>query len=249
MGKGQLLFKGEKAKKGKKRSKTDRHKTENDGSTRRKTNVTDDENNDDGEDFDEGTSRVRDHESGSITENTKVPSTQSKNQQQSGSSSLSSSSVSGGTPTPTVRNGTGRIATSGTVVTGYDTKFDREIHVGDAILCQDELRIVTMRLSNISLNLSSPFSTDVKIPTTFQYIRKPRDSAQERRLAQQKSIEQKRDTEKSVFDLYNDQSVVYREKTETGSYRIKRETIGGDKQVTRGDLLQLRSSRTSDKYC
>jgi hypothetical protein len=263
MGKGQLLFKGEKAKKPKKRSKAERYSsnTPKDGIIRQ-TNGTDDDdegnniNDDEGGDSYEGLGVMREiHESrNSITENSTLPSTTSSNnerQQQSRAiSSAAAGTKSSSSPPTAVRNGAGRITTSGTVVTGFDTKFEKELDVGDAILCQEELRIVTMRLSNISLNLSSPFSIDVKIPTTFQYVRKPCDSALERKLALQKSSEQKRAMEKNVFDLYNDQSVVYREKTETGSYRIKRETIGGgDKQVTRGDLLQLRSTRTSDKYC
>ena len=42
--------------------------------------------------------------------------------------------------------GRGKIAISGTVVTGYDTKFSADLQVGDAILVNNEMRVITMCL-------------------------------------------------------------------------------------------------------
>jgi hypothetical protein len=152
--------------------------------------------------------------------------------------------------TPQIRKGTGQITTSGTVVTGYETLFEKQMTIGDAVLVQvggqQEMRVVTMRLSNISLNLSSAFSTDLKSPTDFHYIGKPRDKQKERELAAKKAKLSQSELEAQAFGTYASQDLVYREKTETGSYRIKREKASAD---SRGDLLHLRAKKTSDKYC
>lgn len=150
---------------------------------------------------------------------------------------------------PTVKKGSGKITTSGTVVTGYDTKFVKEVSNGDAILCSvngcDELRVITMRLSDQSLNLSSAFTESLKHPVSFRYIRKPRDAAKEKKDALKKQKEAKEDLQQHAFDLYSTNTLVYREKTETGSYRIIRQEVSGAN--LRGNLLQMRTKKTSDK--
>mmetsp|Transcript_25560 Transcript_25560/g.55995 ORF Transcript_25560/g.55995 Transcript_25560/m.55995 type:complete len:223 (-) Transcript_25560:11-679(-) len=157
--------------------------------------------------------------------------------------------------TPTIESGTGRITTSGTVVSGHDTRFEKEISVGDAILVTlnnstEEMRIVTMRLSNVSLNLSSAFSQNIRNAQNFRFVRKPRNLEQERKKERQTQLEEANETERSAFDIYDGKAntFTYREKTETGSYRVKQQQSSLSKS-TRGDLLTLRSKKTSDKYC
>lgn len=150
---------------------------------------------------------------------------------------------------PIMKKGTGKITSSGTVVTGQGTKFVKEVNNGDALLCQvngrEELRVITMRLSDQSLNLSSGFSESLKHPVSFQYIRKPRDVVKEKQDALKQEKESKQNLQQHAFDLYSAGSLVYREKTETGSYRIKRQSVDGAN--SRGDLLHLRAKKTSDK--
>jgi hypothetical protein len=168
--------------------------------------------------------------------------------------------------------GSGKIVVSGTVVTGYHTQFNTELQVGDAILIHDEMRIVTMRLSNTALNLSSALSmssssslsSTTKEPVSYYYIQKPRDIHQERVLAETKAIQQQAAdierhqnafaTTSSTNNNNNDSDgvdaknvLVYRERTEHGNYRIKRMKV--DDVTDRSDLLELRSKKTSDKYC
>ena len=167
---------------------------------------------------------------------------------------------------PSIENGTGHITTSGTVVSGHDTKFEKEIHVGDAILVTislpdnttaEEMRIVTMRLSNVSLNLSSAFSQNLSEPQSFRFVRKPKNLEQERRKERQKQLEEANEIEKSAFDIYGKDNrgggentvFTFREKTETGSYRVKQQHVSSSGSITRADLLDLRSKKTSDKYC
>jgi hypothetical protein len=187
------------------------------------------------------------------------------------------------TTTPSIiRKGTGKITTSSTVLTGHGTKFQKELAVGDAILAcidinnsnspeHEELRVITMLLSDTSLNLSSAFSKSLKQPQSFRYICKPKhvQQQQDQQDAMKKKLEQEREMERSAFDLYSSVSgetgknikniLVYREKTETGSYRIQRQKLPDQcsaqqhqqhqQPPSRGDLLDLRSKKTSDKYC
>jgi hypothetical protein len=224
MGRGQLLFKGDKAKKKKKKPKHTSKNEEERSSA-------------------DAAAAASAPESSSLTPSSTVAAAAAKPN--------ASNSSNAANPT-TVRKGTGKITTSGTVVTGYDTLFEKEVAAGDALMCvlgngQDELRVITMRLSNQSLNLSSAFSISLKTPTSFQYIRKPRDMAKERRDAQNKQNETREQQEMHSFDLYSSEKMVYREKTETGSYRIKNELVQDGK--SRGDLLYMRAKKTSDKYC
>ena len=177
----------------------------------------------------------------------------------------SSTSSSAGAPnskvapsqSPQMRQGTGHITTSGTVVTGHDTRFMKEMNAGDAIVVNHEMRVVTMRLSDISINLSSAFSQNYATPVSFQYICKARQGPGERAMAEAR--EKATIEAEHAFDIYKGSGgsssskagpseLVYREKTEHGSYRIKRVKVDGT-QVDRGDLLYMRTKKKSDKYC
>ena len=169
------------------------------------------------------------------------------------SSSSTESSSSAAETMPSIRQGTGMITTSGTVVTGHDTQFEKQLQVGDALLVNingtttQEMRVITMRLSNTSVNLSSGFSSSVKVPTSFSYIPKPRDKHKERQDAAKRQKMVQDDLKQSAFGTYSSQELIYREKTETGSYRIKRDS--GTTAQSRSELLHMRSKKTSDKYC
>jgi hypothetical protein len=146
----------------------------------------------------------------------------------------------------------GEITTSGTVVTGYDTRFTRDVSVGDALIVtiagKQEMRVVTMRLSDMSLNLSSAFSENVSVATNFQLIPKPRNVVQDTRKEQLDKLQNAKDEEQQAFGTYGTtEELVYREKTEHGSYRIKRVKV--QEGQSRGDLLSMRAKKKSDKYC
>jgi hypothetical protein len=152
---------------------------------------------------------------------------------------------------PKIRTGRGRITVSGTVVTGIDTCFTKELAVGDAILVDNEMRVITMCLSDASLNISSPFVRQHHgIPVPFQYVPKPRGdgSAVE---AQRRAAEEERqhEVEAHAFGPYSGGrgELVYRERTEHGNYRFKRAATSTGS--TRSDLLEQRAKKTSDKYC
>ena len=174
---------------------------------------------------------------------------------------------------PQIVVGRGKITVSGTVVTGYETKFNSDVRVGDALLVQNEMRVITMRLSDISLNLSSPFSPSVVTskPISYSYICKPRDVTRDSEQEQRKAaIEKAADIERhqnafasittgistnavSAVGLDSNDTnntVVYRERTEHGNYRIKQMKIADGSVITnRSEMLDIRSRKTSDKYC
>ena len=151
--------------------------------------------------------------------------------------------------TPAIQNGKGQITTSGTVVTGHNgTQFLRQLRVGDAILVQGEMRVVTMCLSDISVNLSSAFSSNYVQPTSYQFICKPREK-QSKQTTEKLQQLQEEEQSKSAAGSYasSNRELVYREKTEQGSYRFVKKTL--DHEATRGDLLEMRTKKLSDKYC
>lgn len=77
--------------------------------------------------------------------------------------------------------GTGRMTSSGTTVLGHGTLFMAELTHGDAIIVshpttfKDETKIVRMVLSNMSISVSSAFSSDLISTASFRYIKAPKD--------------------------------------------------------------------------
>ena len=148
------------------------------------------------------------------------------------------------------------------MLTGHGTQLKKQgIRAGDAILVcsvdgQEEMRVLTMVLSDGSASLSTPFGISLKTPTAFQYIQKPRDVVKERADKARKIRITKEEEARSAFGTYGSGAdsgsgaateFVYREVTEHGSYRIRKEKVDGD--VSRGDLLTMRTKKKSDKYC
>jgi len=151
---------------------------------------------------------------------------------------------------PKVQQGTGKITTSGTVVMGHGTLFQKELQVGDAVVVMQEMRVVKMRLSDVSIGISSAFSKDLISPTSFQYINKPKNEIEEERKRQKEQQKLEQEKGRTAFgDLYDKHdTLVYREKSSTGtSYVIKKEQLG--QNVSRSELLNMRSKKKSDKYC
>ena len=154
---------------------------------------------------------------------------------------------------PKISTGQGLITTSSTVVSGHGTSFKTELRVGDAIIVQndkgiEEMRVITMVLSSVSISLSSSFSTNVKIPSSYKYISKPRNDKRDkaRKIALAKA--EKEEIETRAQGTYGgEKEIVYREKTAHGGYRIRKEQASGD--MGRSDLLAYRSKKKSDRYC
>jgi hypothetical protein len=105
-----------------------------------------------------------------------------------------------------------------------------------------------MVLSQVSISISSAFSSDLKTPTQYKYIVKPRDLKRERADKARKAMAEKEEVEARAMGTYgNKGEIIYREKTEHGSYRIRREQT--DVEMSRSDLLSVRAKKKSDRYC
>jgi len=138
---------------------------------------------------------------------------------------------------PKISTGQGLITTSSTVVSGHGTSFKTELRVGDAIIVQnekgvEEMRVITMVLSSVSISLSSSFSNNVKIPSPYKYISKPRNDKRDkaRKIALAKA--EKEEIETRAQGTYGgEKEIVYREKTAHGGYRIRKEQASGEMGV------------------
>ena len=239
MGRGRLMFKGDGEKKARKKKKKSKHSVVGDGIAAATADAA-------------GTTRSEEVKTATGT----------------ASHTVEALSKADAPKTPMIRKGTGHITTSGTVVTGFDTRFEKELSVGDALLVQlptgQEMRVITMRLSNTSLNLSSAFTQSLTQPVAFEYIAKPKATSTTvvkhnssgtaglvgNSTTTTTTAQANTDGSKPASGIYDSTStgeLVYREKTEHGSYRIKRVQVQGD--VSRTDLLQMRAKKKSDKYC
>jgi hypothetical protein len=155
---------------------------------------------------------------------------------------------------PQVKQGLGLITSSATVITGHaGTAFKNELRVGDALIVRnqngsDEMRIMTMVISDVSASISSAFTSDLRNPTQFSFISKPRDDKREMAIKAEKARLEKEEVEQRAMGTYgNKGEIVYREKTEHGGYRIRKEMT--TKEMSRSELLAARAGKKSDRYC
>lgn len=154
---------------------------------------------------------------------------------------------------PKINTGQGLITTSQCVCRGHGTAFKTELRAGDAIIARtqkgaEEMRVITMVLSQVSISISSPFSSDLRTPTPFNYINKPRNEKKEKAAQAQKARQEKEEVETRAMGTYgNKGEIIYREKTEHGGYRIRKEQA--KTEMSRSDLLGVRATKKSDRYC
>lgn len=158
-----------------------------------------------------------------------------------------------------VRAGTGRVSSSGTVITGHETAFMDELRSGDALIVAhpttlvDETRIVTMVVSNVSISVSSAFSSDLVSTCAFRYVSAPRDYEETPemraiRLKNQEAAQQ----DAALGDYGSSNALVYRKRKKgvvggSNGYEIIREKLDDDKSRT--ELLDMRIKHKSDRHC
>jgi len=239
MGRGKLKFKGEEKAKKKKKSSSKKQLGDGVGAI-----------NGGGDDAINTTTSSAGTES-STTQQQSVAAAAANSTHQTNSNETAASSTSL-QKSPQISQGQGTITTSSTVVTGHGTSFKTQLHVGDALLAQtskgQEMRVIKMVLSPISISISSAFTSDLKTPTQFKYINKPRDVTRESQAKVAKARMEQEEVEQRAMGTYgNKGEIIYRERTEHGSYRIKREQATTD--MTRSDLLSVRAKKKSDRYC
>ena len=139
---------------------------------------------------------------------------------------------------------------------GKSTLFFKEIKIGDALLVKhptslkDEIRVVKMILSDISISLSSSFSTDLISNQMFFILKQPELRAEDRQAAleaaQQAKVAKTADVHASA---YGTSAVSMRVKSGSafGGYKIV--TVQADKKMSRSDMLNMRAGKKGDRMC
>mmetsp|Transcript_37003 Transcript_37003/g.37655 ORF Transcript_37003/g.37655 Transcript_37003/m.37655 type:complete len:214 (-) Transcript_37003:86-727(-) len=156
-----------------------------------------------------------------------------------------------------IEAGIGRITSSGTTVHGHETKFMDQLSPGDAIIImhpvsmKDETKIVKMVLSNMSIGISSAFSSDLITTTNFKFIQAPKDEEKEREK-KEKEAKKSKLSEEEAFGTYasnGGERFTYREKKPGayGGYKIIQESTGTS--LSREQLLDKRSKKKADRFC
>eukprot|EP01017_Pseudomicrothorax_dubius_P006889 TRINITY_DN12055_c0_g1_i2.p1 TRINITY_DN12055_c0_g1~~TRINITY_DN12055_c0_g1_i2.p1 ORF type:complete len:179 (-),score=60.19 TRINITY_DN12055_c0_g1_i2:128-604(-) len=146
--------------------------------------------------------------------------------------------------------GTGRILTSKATVHGKDTKFMKELENGDKIiimhpttLAKEERKIKAV-LSDRSLMIDEPFSSDLISFTHFDYQKKPIFKEADATLDEQ--YREKLNTlSKSIQKPTS--TLEYREKKGMWGYKTVTKKVEGE--LTREQLLDMRSKKSRDKFC
>jgi hypothetical protein len=157
-----------------------------------------------------------------------------------------------------IETGMGRITSSGTTIYGHFTAFTDQLSVGDAIIVQhpqtlvEETKAVRMVLSNTSMSVSSGFSSDLVSTTAFKFAKAPKAAKADVDEEAARKREKAYHAEKEAVGTYASDGgtmFTYRVKKEgaAGGYRIVTERTSGE--VTRGDLLDMRSKKKADRHC
>ena len=177
---------------------------------------------------------------------------------EAGSSSSATVASSAAALRPTRQRGSGRLVTSGTSVMGHEgTNFITELAVGDAVIVQhptsltEEARIVRMVLSDISISISSAFSSDLITATRFEYITAPKKEVDESAAVARKRTKRAND-EDAAFGTFAGKLgtvVTYRERVPGAAHTYRIVTKKSDRAMSRGELLDLRAKKKSDRFC
>ena len=159
---------------------------------------------------------------------------------------------------PSMKEGEGRVVCYGTTLQGMETRFKEEIDVGDTIIVRHpqslklEERIVVSILSQRSLTFDSPFSSDF-VSTTEYCIRKDSESLKSKNgIKQEEGIPSEAAEEAFQRELKariekEKKTLTYQEKVGMWGYRSVTEKVNGD--LSKEDLLEMRSRKVHDKYC
>ncbi|KAA0147650.1 hypothetical protein FNF27_06216 [Cafeteria roenbergensis] len=149
--------------------------------------------------------------------------------------------------------GSGRIVSSGQTVTGTGTAFVKELRAGDAleivdpVTAKQELRVVTMVLSDTAAGLSAPFPHGLAEPTRFRVLRiRAAEPAGERSAGGASAESAAADT--SFAGEYSAAAgkLTWREKV-GGSYRERSQ--GAAPGMSREAMLEFRAKKKHDKHC
>ncbi|GMH57859.1 hypothetical protein TrST_g5889 [Triparma strigata] len=175
----------------------------------------------------------------------------SKHASSSSASTSSASSSSQRSMSKTL--GVGHVLHSGSVVTGLETKFQRQLSPGDALILQnpstgkDEMRVIRLIVSDTNLSLSSGYTfSGGGGSSRYWYVSAPKA---------EKTEEEREREQASQFNLTSDKAsgatgngtVEIRVKNGSGGYNLIREKV--KEGMSREEMLGMRTKKKSDKFC
>lgn len=141
---------------------------------------------------------------------------------------------------------TGKVFVSGTTVHGIETKFTEELEQNDTIIIKhestEERRKVILVLSDKSACLNEPFSQEFN--TEF-YIQKPTILVDPRKELEEEKLQKKQKRQEGKSNLLK----CYDLRLKRGPWTYKSESIITEKELTKEEILNLRSQKVRDKFC
>lgn len=152
-------------------------------------------------------------------------------------------------------DGSGRIVSSGQTVTGTGTAFAKELRAGDAleivdpVTAKQELRVVTMVVSDTAAGISAPFPHGLAEPTRFRVLRiRPVGQAAGSSNGAAGASAASAAADTSFAGEYSAASgtLTWREKV-GGSYRERSQ--GAAAGMSREAMLEFRAKKKHDKHC
>jgi hypothetical protein len=145
-----------------------------------------------------------------------------------------------------VKKATGKVFVSGTTVHGFGTKFNEELAQNDTLIIKhdagEERRKVILVLSDKSACLNEAFSQEFN--TEF-YIQKPNLLVDPLKELEEEKLEKKQKRKEGGSNLLK----CYDLRLKRGPWTYKSESILTDKELTREEMLNLRSQKVRDKFC
>jgi hypothetical protein len=151
----------------------------------------------------------------------------------------------------------GRIVSNGNTIQGLETVFSDEIQPGDSIIVRhprtllQEERMVTSIISQRSLNIDRPFSSDFVSTTGFS-VRKEVKAPSSRTiggvlLKEENGTEDIRPTHIGEKTQNQRSVLVYQERMGPTGSRTVIEKL--DRHYTEEELLDMKCKKVHDKYC
>lgn len=149
------------------------------------------------------------------------------------------------------QQGTGRILTSGKSIHGKNTCFRSELKLGDEIIVTNpstlvkETRKVTAILSDLSAGIDEPFTVDLVSFSQWDF-RKQNELKDKEMTLEEKYQLKLNDMSKKIKK--EDKSLLeFREKKGMWGYKKISQELQG--QLTKEQLLDIRSKKNRDKFC
>jgi hypothetical protein len=138
----------------------------------------------------------------------------------------------------------GRIVSNGLTIQGLETQFKDELEIGDVIIVkhpqslQIEERVVTEIISQRSLSINRPFSSDFVSTTDFSV----------RTNLQDPKIKSEQGQDRAETAASSERSVLtYKKRAGPWGYMTVTEEL--DRKYSEEELLDMRCKKSHDRYC